>query len=214
MYEGIRFINVEYFFNKIADVLFSIGGALFGVRPDTGGLDVYNTTQTGALAVSQGEGNVYHIFLFLLALLFIAGIFYYLYLAYEIRQEEVQHVDHWHAPETHAPSAEPANPRLQRWEKVVGLFNSSDHASWRLAIIEADTMLDELMQYLGFDGLSLGERLKSVSPRVFPPLQDAWEVHNLRNKLAHEGLSYDIQPDEAIRARKIYENIFRGYNFI
>lgn len=213
MYEGVRFINVEYFFNKIADFLYAIGSALFGTRTDTGAIDVYNSTGTGALAISQQSGNAYHVFLFLVGFLFFVGICYFIYLSYEIRQAELEHVDHWHAPDSHA-QVETANPMLQRWDKVVGLFNSSDHASWRLAIIEADTMLDELMQYLGFDGVSLGERLKSASPRVFPPLQEAWEVHNLRNKLAHEGLSYDLQPDEAIRARKTYENIFRGYNFI
>ncbi len=211
MFEGIRFLNIEYFFNKIADLFAYIFGYLFGRTP-SGTVDVYSRGSDGLLEVSRGAGQGYHMFLFLLGLGFVVTIIYYLYMSYEIRQQEVDHVNHWHAPDLHRAQA--TNPRLQRWEKVVGLFNSSDHTQWRLAIIEADTMLDELMEYLGFDGANLGERLKSSSVRVFPPLRDAWEVHNLRNRLAHEGLGYDLQQDEAMRARKIYENLFRGYNFI
>ncbi len=211
MFEGVRFLNVEYFFNKIADFFATVFGYLFG-RTSGGTVDVYHRGSDGLLEVSRSSGQGYHIFLFIVGFIALMMIIYYLYLSYEIRQMEVEHVNHWHAPETHRTQS--ANPRLQRWEKVVGLFNSSDHTQWRLAIIEADTMLEELMEYLGFDGTNLGERLKSASVRVFPPLQDAWEVHNLRNRLAHEGLTYDLQQDEAMRARKIYENLFRGYNFI
>ena len=100
-----------------------------------------------------------------------------------------------------------------RWSKVEQLFASPNESDWRLGIIEADAMLEDLTLQLGYPGMNLGERLKSVNPRNFPMLQQAWHVHILRNRIAHEGMRFHLPQHEAWRAFKIYENIFRGYGY-
>jgi hypothetical protein len=100
-----------------------------------------------------------------------------------------------------------------RWSKVEQLFSSQNESEWRLGIIEADAMLEDLTLQLGYPGMNLGERLKSINPRNFPLLQQAWHVHLLRNRIAHEGMTFNLPQHEAWRAFKIYENIFRGYGY-
>jgi len=48
----------------------------------------------------------------------------------------------------------------------------------------------------------------------FPQLTTAWEVHTIRNKIAHEGLAFELSQHEAKRIIALYEQIFHGYGFI
>ena len=69
------------------------------------------------------------------------------------------------------------------------------------------------MQQMGYRGENLGERLKSVEPSDFLTLNDAWEAHKVRNVIAHE-VGFIIDHREAKRVVKLYENVFREFNYL
>ena len=75
-------------------------------------------------------------------------------------------------------------------------------------------MLEILLDQLGFKGESLGDKLKSANQENFPYLTIAWEVHTVRNRIAHEGLSFEISHHEAKRLIALYEQIFHSFGFI
>lgn len=102
----------------------------------------------------------------------------------------------------------------ERWNNILAHLSSNNPGDWRVAIIEADSMLEILMDQLGFKGKSLGDRLKSADRDKFPGLTTAWEVHTIRNRIAHEGISYEISLHEARRVIALYENIFRDFGYI
>lgn len=102
----------------------------------------------------------------------------------------------------------------ERWEKIKQLFRSGDPASWRIAIIEADSMLEQMLITLGYEGSSVAERLKKVEPSDFPTLQYAWEAHKVRNKIAHEGMNYRVGPEDAARVMRLYEFVFQDASVI
>lgn len=101
-----------------------------------------------------------------------------------------------------------------QWQVVLNHLFSESPSDWKLAIIEADLMLENLLNQLGFKGESLGEKLKSADQESFKKLTSAWEVHTIRNKIAHEGASFPISKREASRVIAIYEDIFSQYGFI
>ena len=80
--------------------------------------------------------------------------------------------------------------------------------------MEADAMLEVLLGDLGFQGETLGERLKSSGTQGFKHLNDAWEVHTVRNRIAHEGSIFELTHHEAKRSIAMYEQIFREYGYI
>jgi hypothetical protein len=102
------------------------------------------------------------------------------------------------------------NPRWERVEKLAASPNPSD---WRVAILEADSMLDELIVKLGYQGEDMGERMRGMNPEAFPYLSEAWRVHKLRNIVAHE-TSYDLQKGETEDAIDAYNLIFKSMSFI
>lgn len=105
-------------------------------------------------------------------------------------------------------------PKLNpAWERVLGFMASNDPNDWRLAIIEADNMLDELVRAMNYRGESLGERLKAIEPSDFQTLNEAWEAHKVRNRIAHES-GYIPAEQEARQAIARYRAVFEEFHFI
>ncbi len=105
----------------------------------------------------------------------------------------------------HAPTHEEfeAHPR---WAIIEGYMASSTSALWRIGILEADTMLAEVLREKGYKGVDVGEMLGSAS---FKTVQLAWDAHKIRNKIAHEGSSFSLEEREAKRAYALYEAVFK-----
>lgn len=62
----------------------------------------------------------------------------------------------------------------------------------RMLVIEADSIADLALQRLGIVGEDMGERMKSLD-RSFPHLERFWELHKLRNNLAHNpGMQIEV----------------------
>jgi len=159
--------------------------------------------------------------MFLAATFFLTVISYSLIRIFEIRKKE--HAHHHHKIEEYAHYLKEREKKKEegenvsknnRWTKTLTYLFSDSSSDWKLAIIEADAMLDTLMGELGFKGENLGEKLKSANQETFRNLTTAWEVHNIRNRIAHEGLSYDISQHEAKRTIALYERIFSEYGYI
>jgi len=138
-----------------------------------------------------------------LSLFFIGGIIYSIIRLLITKSEnEEKHEQHF-IRDQESPSQK---IQYKQWEEVRQLFQSHDSNNWRLAIINADIMLDDLIKKLGYTGATMGEVLKEM--QHVPWIQSAWDVHLLRNKLVHEGSRYLLNERESYRAFKIYENIF------
>lgn len=100
-----------------------------------------------------------------------------------------------------------------RWERVQKALESENPADWKLAIIEADNMLDEMVRALRPSGENLGERLKSIEPSDFLTIQDAWEAHKVRNRIAHES-DYQLTKRELARVIGLFKNVFEEFEVI
>lgn len=112
-------------------------------------------------------------------------------------------------------SEEPAeNPMKTRWEKIVELSESQNSSDWRLSIIEADIILDELLQKLQLPGETIGDKLKAVEKSDFNTIEAAWEAHKARNAIAHEGSGFLLNDRETRRIISLYEAVFREFEMI
>lgn len=159
--------------------------------------------------------------LFFLATFFLIIICYTIVRMSEIRAKERKHLHQEiqkyarnKAEQEKRLREEAGGSKNERWSKTLGYLFSQHSSDWKLAIIEADSMLDSLMEQLGFRGASLGDRLKLANQDNFPNLTIAWEVHTVRNRIAHEGLSFGLSQHEAKRIIALYERIFHDYGYI
>jgi hypothetical protein len=107
-------------------------------------------------------------------------------------------------------AAMPKEKIESRWKKIEEKISSYNSSDWKVAIIEADSTLDELIKSLGYIGDTMGERMKQIKPGQFPYLDEAWRVHKVRNFLAHDP-NYELHRDVAQHAIDIYKKIFKEF---
>ena len=101
----------------------------------------------------------------------------------------------------------------QAWQKILTQMSLLNPSEWKLAIIEADNLLDHLVKTMNYPGENLGERLKNIEPSDFTTLNDAWEGHKMRNRIAHES-GYTPTENEARRAIANYRRVFEEFGII
>jgi len=192
------YLNLEYLFNQILDFFRSIFG-----------IDSFSKF-----------GAFFKILLFCLAVFFIFIIIYCSIRVLEIRKKEHEHLQHEIA-EYARKKAEQEKAfggengiKNVRWYNVLHYLSSPNASDWKLAIIEADSMLEELTVQLEIEGENLGERLKAVDREKFKNLDNAWEAHIVRNRIAHDGSAFELTQHEANRIIVLYENVFREFGHI
>ena len=101
-----------------------------------------------------------------------------------------------------------------KWLKILDHVGSENPAEWRLAILEADVLLEQVLDSASFRGETLGEKLKNADSGSLISLQSAWDAHKVRNSIAHEGSEFLLTKREAERVISMYEQVFKELNFI
>ncbi len=71
----------------------------------------------------------------------------------------------------------------QKWQESQGFCK--DKATWPLAIINADKLVDEALKKRKYRGKTMGERLVAAQ-RDISDNDGVWFAHKLRNRLVHE----------------------------
>ncbi len=127
-------------------------------------------------------------------------------------EEEIHH-KRLAAEVAHA-GAQEEHPKNDRWEKVVSLANSTSESDWRRAILEADSMLAQLLNERGFPGEDVGAQLTGASASHFATLDLAWDAHKVRNRIAHDGESLELTHRDVLATIDQYRQVFEEFDFI
>ena len=99
------------------------------------------------------------------------------------------------------------------WTLILDRLDSFNESDWRMAIISADTMLEEMLETMGYHGETIGEKLKMIEASDFLTLDKAWEAHKIRNRIAHEG-AFVLGKREARRVIALYRQVFEEFRLI
>lgn len=155
--------------------------------------------------------TVYSFFAFIASALFIFGIIYaYIRLGQLSEVQEEQLLDE----ERLWQQLHNGNVEQSRWQSVQEHLQSDNPNDWKLAIIEADVLLERMLDKAGFAGATVGEKLKSAASRSFATLEDAWQAHRVRNQIAHGGADFVLTQRVAKDTLVLYERVFREFDVI
>lgn len=112
------------------------------------------------------------------------------------------------------PKDDSDNPRNGRWKELLEDAMSTDPKRWRRAIVEADGMLGELLDGLGYKGINTAERMKGLPEDAFVTVPVSWEAHRIRNFVTNGSSDFILTQREAFRTMKLYEQVFEEFDFI
>ncbi len=153
----------------------------------------------------------YAVFAFLFSIAMVLVIIIYALRYHAMRQQLIETVTPKDGSVENDTGDAVENPK---WKLVLEHINSDDPNKWKLAIIEADIMLNELLDTLNLPGDSVGEKLKSVEMADFKSIDEAWEAHKIRNAIAHGGSEFLLNEREAKRVIGLYEQVFDEFELI
>jgi hypothetical protein len=95
------------------------------------------------------------------------------------------------------------------WTRIQQQFYRGSESDLKVAILEADKLLNDALREAGIMGIQLGDRLKKADAGQIPNLNELWQAHKLRNQIAHEP-NFKLKRDLAERALGIYEEAFKN----
>lgn len=104
-----------------------------------------------------------------------------------------------------------ANPR---WHYILTLIESPNDSDWRVAVIEADSMMEEVLKEKGLSGDTVSELLEGAKENGYRSIQDAWDAHLVRNQIAHVGSDFPLSQVEGRRVIKMFQNFFEELRII
>ena len=149
---------------------------------------------------------VFKIIAVIVALLCIYGMAVWLRKLWILRAEDRKRM--YPEPE---PMTAPIHPQ---WQRIEDHLQSPNENDWRQAIMEADIMLDDILDKMDLPGETMGDKLKAVDKGAFLTLDNAWEAHRARNQIAHEGSAYVLTGREAKRIIELYKTVFEEFQVI
>ena len=92
----------------------------------------------------------------------------------------------------------------KKWEKIIKRFERGSESEIKLAILEADDLLNEILEKMGYPGETLGEKLKRVKKTILPNSEEILEAHKIKSDIVHDP-SYFLSFEQAKKVLEIYE---------
>ncbi|MFZ2975673.1 MAG: hypothetical protein WA055_03575 [Candidatus Moraniibacteriota bacterium] len=100
------------------------------------------------------------------------------------------------------------------WKLKVGEKMQSDKESdWKIAIISADEIINDLILRMGYAGENMGERLAEINPGQIENIEELKRAHEVRNQIIHEE-SFELSKEQAQETIGYFENFLKYFEVL
>lgn len=107
----------------------------------------------------------------------------------------------------------PKETAKKEWAKIEAHFYRGDENDLKIAVIEADKLLEEALVEAGVRGTHLGDRLKTLKSTQIPNIDELWQAHRLRNDIVHQP-TFHLKRDLAEKALDIYHETLKQFQLL
>jgi hypothetical protein len=94
------------------------------------------------------------------------------------------------------------------WNKILQRLETGNESEYKLAIVEADDLLNSTLERMGYAGEDLESRLANLTAIILPGIQDVKEAHRIRNNIVHDP-DYRLSLHDARNTIEIYEKALK-----
>lgn len=95
-----------------------------------------------------------------------------------------------------------------KWAKIKKRLESKIEAEVKLAILEADNLLDDLLKREGYSGQTLEEKLEKLTKEILPNIEELKEAIKVKKAIV-EDPSFKLDFEEASKVISIYEKALK-----
>ncbi|MDR3581858.1 MAG: hypothetical protein P4L67_01120 [Candidatus Pacebacteria bacterium] len=101
----------------------------------------------------------------------------------------------------------------ERWHATAAKFALGTPEAARVAIIEADSLVDAALKNMQIEGEHLADRLSNLESDDIESMPRIWRAHRMRNDLVHTP-GFMVTPQDAERTMRDYEAFLREIGVI
>lgn len=103
--------------------------------------------------------------------------------------------------------------RMHDWERIRKRLLGTNVSEYKLSILEADQMLDEVLRKLGIKGETMDDRLLNTPDTLIKSIERMREMHRTRNNIVRDP-DYYLSQEESISVINAYEEAFRDLDLL
>lgn len=100
-----------------------------------------------------------------------------------------------------------------KWEKVMKRVNGSEESDWKVAVLEAAQMLDEVFKIVKYDGDTLGDKLENITSAQLDNLEEVKGANEVKNKIVQDE-KFQITQEEAKKTVAIFGDALKFFEAI
>jgi len=104
-----------------------------------------------------------------------------------------------------------ASKLVKEWKKINKKLESGLESEYKLAVIEADTMLGEVLTRIGRTEETIEEKIAATSPGEIKNMGAIEQARNIRNNIVYDP-DYKLTLDKAKEALATYEEALKDLN--
>jgi len=92
-----------------------------------------------------------------------------------------------------------------KWNKIIKRLKKGKDAELKLAVIDADQMVTDVLNKIGYPGETLGESLSKIDTEILTNLEEVKEAHGIASSVMHDP-NYHLDADSAEKVLRAYKN--------
>lgn len=101
----------------------------------------------------------------------------------------------------------------KKWNLIRAKLETGQDSQYKIAIIEADGIIDSLIKRMGYGGENMGERLDNVPFGQLDHIEELKKAHEVRNRIIHDD-SFVIDKKSAEETMSLYEEFLKYFEVL
>ncbi|MDD5551871.1 MAG: hypothetical protein PHI88_01775 [Candidatus Pacebacteria bacterium] len=101
------------------------------------------------------------------------------------------------------------NAIQKKWKKIKKRIESPSEANWKLAVIESEEIVENVLSKMGYKGEGIKEKLKNVKEAQIPNVSDLISAHDIFINILADP-DYKFTRDKAVKIFSSFEEFLKN----
>jgi len=101
----------------------------------------------------------------------------------------------------------------KRWKKIKEKLLSKKEGQWKLAIIEASDIVEDILANIGYPGKDMARRLEKATEAQIPNLKDLFGAAEIQSNIIADP-DFALKRKKAVEAINILEDFLKHLNYL
>ena len=101
----------------------------------------------------------------------------------------------------------------KNWKEIMEQAKDDREAERKLAVIEADDTINEVLGKLGYEGDSLLEKLDGLNKEIIPNIEEVRDAHRRRRDIVYDP-DTSLSKEDAVKIVSLYEEVFKDMQLL